>query len=250
MSVREFAAHLGVSDRMVSKWEAGGESIHPRPLNQAALDTSLAMSTPEVKDRFRTMLGDSVEEAARPETLGCTVLAWPTNLRHVARHPLDGKLMTLVEGGPFHGVWLPSFFIDVRPTSNAEYGRFLTATGRQPPAQSRGGICPGATEVESLVDVVPDQREPAEQIDPLVDDPVNVTWDEACAYAEWSAKRLPTVEEWDRAAGGAAGMVVGVVGEWCVSAGAPVRRGAKDRDRASGFRCVLSTGDMLALLAI
>ena len=37
MSVREFAAHLGISDRMVSKWEAGGDSIRPRSLNQAAL---------------------------------------------------------------------------------------------------------------------------------------------------------------------------------------------------------------------
>ena len=45
MSVREFAAHLGISDRMVSKWEAGGETIRPRPLNQAALDTSLSMAS-------------------------------------------------------------------------------------------------------------------------------------------------------------------------------------------------------------
>jgi len=30
---------------MVSKWEAGGESIRPRPVNQAALDTSLALMT-------------------------------------------------------------------------------------------------------------------------------------------------------------------------------------------------------------
>ena len=36
MSIREFAAHLGISERMVSKWEAGREAIHPRPVNQAA----------------------------------------------------------------------------------------------------------------------------------------------------------------------------------------------------------------------
>ena len=41
-SVREFARYLGVSDRMVSKWEAGGAGIRPRPVNQAALDTALA----------------------------------------------------------------------------------------------------------------------------------------------------------------------------------------------------------------
>jgi hypothetical protein len=33
MSVRDFAAWLGVSDRMVSKWEAG---TIPGPVNQAA----------------------------------------------------------------------------------------------------------------------------------------------------------------------------------------------------------------------
>jgi transcriptional regulator with XRE-family HTH domain len=52
MSIREFAEHLGVSDRMVSKWEAAGEQIRPRPVNQAALDTVLARSAPDVRDRF------------------------------------------------------------------------------------------------------------------------------------------------------------------------------------------------------
>lgn len=56
MSLREFAAHLGVSDRMVSKWEAGRERIHPRPLNQAALDTSLARSDLDVQERFKLLL--------------------------------------------------------------------------------------------------------------------------------------------------------------------------------------------------
>ncbi|MGH3433573.1 MAG: hypothetical protein ACRDQB_12135 [Thermocrispum sp.] len=34
MSVREFAQHLGVSDRMVSKWEAAGGQIRPRPVTR------------------------------------------------------------------------------------------------------------------------------------------------------------------------------------------------------------------------
>lgn len=56
MSVREFAAHLGVSDRMVSKWEAGGTNIQPRPLNQAALDTSLRLAAQEAQERFNAAL--------------------------------------------------------------------------------------------------------------------------------------------------------------------------------------------------
>jgi DNA-binding transcriptional regulator YiaG len=39
MSLMEFAEKLGVSDRIVSRWEAGGEQSSLRMVNQAALDT-------------------------------------------------------------------------------------------------------------------------------------------------------------------------------------------------------------------
>lgn len=58
MSIRDFAAHLGVSDRVVSKWEAGAQ---PRPVNQAALDVSLARCDARQLDRFQRFL----EELAR-----------------------------------------------------------------------------------------------------------------------------------------------------------------------------------------
>jgi len=50
MSVREFAEHLGVSDRIVSRWEA--MATHPRPVNQALLDTSLRIAGAEARWRF------------------------------------------------------------------------------------------------------------------------------------------------------------------------------------------------------
>ena len=49
MSVRGFAAWLGVSDRMVSKWEGG---TTPGPVNQAALDSALRLCSPEDLVRF------------------------------------------------------------------------------------------------------------------------------------------------------------------------------------------------------
>ncbi|WP_306948100.1 MULTISPECIES: DNA-binding transcriptional regulator [Streptomyces] len=57
MSVREFAAYLGVSDRAVSKWEAGGENYRPRADSQAALDTALVRASDEAKARFGEALG-------------------------------------------------------------------------------------------------------------------------------------------------------------------------------------------------
>src|SRR5262245_7658145 len=77
MSVREFAAHLGVSDRMVSKWEAGGVGIRPRPVNQAALDTSLAQAPAEAKARF-ALIVTSATTQPQPAALASQSILDPT----------------------------------------------------------------------------------------------------------------------------------------------------------------------------
>lgn len=41
LSVRAFAAHLGVDARSVNKWEARGSSITLRPDTQSLMDTAL-----------------------------------------------------------------------------------------------------------------------------------------------------------------------------------------------------------------
>jgi DNA-binding transcriptional regulator YiaG len=55
LTVREFARTLGVTDRVVSKWEAAGLAIQPRPFSQALLDTALARSGVAVKERFTAL---------------------------------------------------------------------------------------------------------------------------------------------------------------------------------------------------
>jgi DNA-binding transcriptional regulator YiaG len=56
LSVRAFAAQLGVSDRMVSKWEAAGNKTRPRPFDQEALDTLLARAPAEARARFYSIV--------------------------------------------------------------------------------------------------------------------------------------------------------------------------------------------------
>lgn len=178
MSIREFAAHLGVSDRMVSKWEAAGEQIQPRPMNQAALDTSLARSAPEVRSRFTLLLG--TPELDDAVDLGSTLI----------RHPADNKRMALVTGGSFlagtanASIWLPAFYIDVYPTTNAEYARFVESTGYQPPAHWASEFWP------------------SERADHPV---VFVSLRDAMAYANWAGKALPTSNQWEKAARGCHG---------------------------------------------
>ncbi len=52
LSVRAFAAHLGVGVRTVATWEAEGANVQPRPEMQAALDTALHQADDETQARF------------------------------------------------------------------------------------------------------------------------------------------------------------------------------------------------------
>jgi DNA-binding transcriptional regulator YiaG len=56
MSTREFAARLGIGERMVSKWEARGATMTPRPNSQALLDTMLAKAPQDALTRFEAAL--------------------------------------------------------------------------------------------------------------------------------------------------------------------------------------------------
>jgi transcriptional regulator with XRE-family HTH domain len=191
MSQREFAARLGVSERMVTKWESGGEKMNPRPINQSALDSFLSDASPDIQARFQELLslprstetdsgaGDSYSAEASPVLTG-----------HQVRHPIDGKLMALVEGGEFiHGetnerIFVPEFYIDVFLTTNADYARFVAATGHRVPQHWSHGEPPSR----------------------LLNHPVVfVTWHDASAYASWSATLLPSSRQWEKAARGERG---------------------------------------------
>jgi Sulfatase-modifying factor enzyme 1 len=214
---------------MVSKWEAGGESIRPRPLNQAALDTSLALASDEVKSRFAHIV--TGQDPRAPQQRQPLPTDLPKGPRHVARHPIDGKLMAMVDPGPYHPtpdrdpLWLPAYYIDIHPITNGDYARFLKAISHQPPADG------------------PDL------LDPAAGNPVvAVSFADACAYAHWASKTIPTADEWDRAARGTEGMTVVDMWEWCRTEAGPARRGRRDAARG-GFRCAVAAPQMLALLA-
>ncbi|MFF1787681.1 NB-ARC domain-containing protein [Kitasatospora sp. NPDC058243] len=96
MSVRAFATHLGVSDRTVSKWEAGGEHIFPVPDSQALLDTVLDRADPDAVERFREILG---VPGPRPEvTVGSYVLAPPPEHGLVHRSEDFDSVVRLLAG--------------------------------------------------------------------------------------------------------------------------------------------------------
>ncbi len=188
MTLLEFAEKLGVSDRIVSRWESDGSESIPRMVNQAALDTLLASSDPDVHGRFIGLL--SVNDAVPRQLIEPADV--PVVSGQYVKHPGDGKLMTLVPEGIFlsgdddEPIWVDEFYIDTFPTTNADWARFCAATGHRPPKHWDGGRCPK----------------------PLYDHPVvEVSWKDATEYAEWAGKALPNAEQWEKAARGTAGAV-------------------------------------------
>lgn len=184
MSIVEFAAHLGVPTRRVEKWEAGGAGVRPRPVNQAALDTSLKTLTTEERLRFTGLVGPGTLSDGRE-------LDVPEHPVH-AHHPVDGKVMTWIPEGIYLSgpqekpVWVAGFYIDIYPTTNADYARFVTATDHTPPRHWESGV-------------------PAAEI---ADHPVVwVSWSDATAYAQWGRKQLPTTAQWEKTARGTRGNV-------------------------------------------
>jgi formylglycine-generating enzyme required for sulfatase activity len=228
---------------MVSKWEAGGTSIKPRPLNQAALDTSLAMASSEVKQRFGHILADF---KLLPQQRSQGTPPWPASQRagaataEAVRHPLDGKLMTLIEAGPVKPVgakcalWLPAFYIDAAPTTTTEYQRFLDAAH------------PCATREDDTLDATTTETD----LLWVDDEPVfGLTWEEVNAYARWADKQIPTATQWERVTRAPQGIGPLHLWEWCQQAGGrPTRHGPQSK--LGGFRTATPAVDMHTLLAI
>ena len=138
-----------------------------------------------------------VKAEKRMKSLAPVVASLPAPKQIVNK--TDGSELVLVPAGRFlfgkqnMPVDLPAYYIGVYKLTNSRYKKFVEATGHRLPRHWVGGGIPAGQDDWPVVEV---------------------SWDDAVAYCRWAELRLPTEQEWEKAARGTDGRLYPWGNKW------------------------------------
>jgi len=138
----------------------------------ASGDTAVAASQVMVADRVQFGSGEAITVDG-------------VSMRYIPQGIFDmGSGAVSVDELPVHRMGVAAFLMDTYEVTNAQYLRFVVSTGHAAPPHWIGGSYPAGQGALPVVDV---------------------TWEDAAAYAAWRGARLPSEAEWEYATRGTDG---------------------------------------------
>ncbi|MCP4424650.1 MAG: SUMF1/EgtB/PvdO family nonheme iron enzyme, partial [Chloroflexi bacterium] len=165
-------------------------------------------------DEARHAALDALLALGRAETVGMVPVAAGDFLMGSAAKEPGAK----ENEQPQHELYLPAYFIDRTPVTNAQFRRFIEAGGYANEAYWLEAIAAQHWQEGQYIYSDKKWNTPRYWEDKKwngAEQPVvGVSWYEALAYVRWAGKRLPTEAEWEKAARGTAGQQYPWGNEW------------------------------------